>query len=666
MKFLFRNIFRQAVLITAGVFIFFAVVINMLIEDPHFDDPYDKADYYIRVSEPEKAEPSLIKILKEDSTNIYLHKIFIDNHFEIQPYYTSNERSYIRKDGMLKSYYHNTLARSRDSILYDIGNYGAGWYEFSMGELDKALEYFSKVRNRQLPYLNNSIGVVYSYLDSIKLAEVYYREELRSGGDSSLAYPNLIKTYTQQGNEQGLSDLTRVKAALEYFPHWQKQGIFFKENRFPEYFSCFFDPFSAANIWVILAAFLIMASWAVYLWQVDIYEKEKLKYMGIALMMGMSSVFFVGPLSDALNIYLNFDLNGGFINDFFYCVIGIGAVEELVKIVPVLILLRYTKGINEPFDYIFYASLSALGFAFVENILYFSNYGLHIIHGRALTAVVAHMFFSSVIAYGMVLNKYKRYKNPVVNFLTFFGLASLAHGFYDFWLFNHTASTFSLLTFIFLLAAIRMWNSFKNNALNNSSFYDRARSINAAELQDYLVYALAGILLFEYIATALYFNPHMANKDLVSSLTAGTYLILFLSDKLSRFSLFKGEWAPIEFFGKGNYDYNQALGKKAIMKPLSNNANLASYLPDSGTILQRLNVSGETYWYLINLNTSHNEDPEVPTLAVIRAKEKSYPVREGKETIVAFFLPPEELNLENPHFQKGDFNFLGWARIQLN
>lgn len=652
-------------LIATAVFLFFAAVVNMLIEEPEFDNPYDKANYFMRVSQPEKAEASLIKIVKEDSTIIESHFYFINNHFDIPTSWYTNGKSYFRKDWMLIGYYHNNLSRSRDSVLYDIGNFGAGQFEANTGKLDSALKWFAKVRNKELKYLNNSMGYCYYMLDSLELAEYHYKKEIEAGGETGLAYENLIDLYQYQGNDSALSELSHIEEAIDYFPTNLKQSIFFREHRYIEYFKSFFDRFSSANIWVILAAFLIMASWAVYLWQIDIYEREKLKYMGSAVLLGMSCVFFVHPLSDILNVYLGFDLNGGFFNDFLYCVIGIGAVEELVKIIPLLLLLRYTKSINEPFDYIFYASLSALGFAFIENIIYFSNYGLHIIHGRAMTAVVAHMFFSSVIAYGMVLNKYKRHKNPVFNFLIFFGLAALAHGFYDFWLINATARYFNLFTIIFLLAAIRMWNSFKNNALNNSSFYDKSRSINAANLQDYLVYALTGILLFEYLATALYFNPRMANKELLGSLFAGTYLILFLSDKLSRFSLFKGEWAPIEYLGKGNYDFNLAVGKQAMIKPLSSNATIAGYLPNTGTILQRINVSGETYWYLVSLKNNH-DDPLQPTRAVIRAKEKSFPVREGKETIIAFFLPPEEMDIESSILEKTDFNFLGWARIKLN
>ena len=87
-------------------------------------------------------------------------------------------------------------------------------------------------------------------------------------------------------------------------------------------------------------------------------------------------------------------------------VFGIGVIEEFVKFVPFLIILKFTKIINEPIDYIMYASLSALGFAFVENFNYFDDGSINIIHSRALTASIAHMVFSSLVVYGLILAKY--------------------------------------------------------------------------------------------------------------------------------------------------------------------------------------------------------------------------------------------------------------------
>jgi hypothetical protein len=255
-------------------------------------------------------------------------------------------------------------------------------------------------------------------------------------------------------------------------------------------------------------------------------------------------------LSDFINQFLHFDLNGKMVNDFFYCVFGIGAVEELMKIIPLLLLIRFTKAVHEPYDYILYASLSALGFAFIENLKYFDERNLNIIHGRALASTVSHMFDSSIIAYGLILNRYKRKYNPGLNFMLFFLLAALAHGFYDFWLINKAARDFSIFTILFLIVGISVWDTFLNNALNNSDFFDKDKQLEAPKLRAYLIYSLSGILLFEYAALSIKYGPSVGGNNLFSSIYGGTYLLLFISSSLSRFKLVKGKWLGFMSFNK--------------------------------------------------------------------------------------------------------------------
>ena len=64
------------------------------------------------------------------------------------------------------------------------------------------------------------------------------------------------------------------------------------------------------------------------------------------------------------------DYKWGFTTDVETEVVPKGLSEEIIKIIPVLIILKTTKFINEPIDYIIYSSISALGFAFIENIQY--------------------------------------------------------------------------------------------------------------------------------------------------------------------------------------------------------------------------------------------------------------------------------------------------------
>ena len=73
-------------------------------------------------------------------------------------------------------------------------------------------------------------------------------------------------------------------------------------------------------------------------------------------------------------------LNGHPVNDIIFCIGGIGFIEELVKLIPFLLILRFTSIARKPVDYIVIASACGLGFSFFENLMYIANYGICLLY----------------------------------------------------------------------------------------------------------------------------------------------------------------------------------------------------------------------------------------------------------------------------------------------
>lgn len=659
---------KKSLFIAAAVFAAVVIVINLLIKTPTFDNLWDKANFEIQSNQPELAEQTLFKILRNDKYNIDNHYNYINIHFQIPERRRIGRHQYeYRNDRPILAYY-DSLAKSTDSTLSDIGLYGKGLIYSNLNNYPEAIAYFYLVKNKKIKFLNNSLGHVHQQVGAINRAKFYYNEEIANKGNISGAYSNLIQLHYYNNEIDELKHLLKNPEIRQYFSPRIERIVYFKTLQPFKYIVSFFKQLLASiNFWGFVAAFLIMASWVIFLRKLDIYEAEKWKYIVITVLSGMLFTFLTYPLTDINNQLLGFNLNGGLINDFFYCVFGIGAVEELVKIIPLLLMLRFTKAINEPFDYILYASLSALGFAFVENLIYFEEHRLNIIHGRALTAVIAHMFDSSIISYGLILSKYKTHRNPYLTFALFFLLASLAHGFYDFWLINETANTFSILTILFLLSSLFVWNTLKNNALNHSDFFDKDKQLDNEKLYNYLLYCLVGVLLFEYIALSLKFSPSAANSELLASLTSGTYLILFISSSLSKYNLVKRKWAPIKYWGKEkNVNYDFILEHQISLKRFTANELTLEYLPNVGKIEKRIFVSDEPDWYVVQLENS-TQNPQFETdKIVLRTKDKHQLIEKDKETIVAFFLIPNNTNLGDAKLKRTNFKFCGWAKVECN
>jgi RsiW-degrading membrane proteinase PrsW (M82 family) len=244
---------------------------------------------------------------------------------------------------------------------------------------------------------------------------------------------------------------------------------------------------------------------------------------------------------------LEFWLTGDVVNDFIFCFAGIGFIEELVKLVPFLLVLHFTRNIRKPIDYIVVASACGLGFAVFENLMYIASYGLDVIHSRALTASVSHMACSGIVAYGFILRRY-RWPNRWWLIPLFFVLASLAHGFYDFWLLSPTVQTFGIITLFFFLSEIIVYFSFINNALNQSVDM-LPETMPVHFLSQRLTSILAGsfvlLFTFEYFAICLVYGTNYGNTALTSAFLSGGYLVFFLAVRMSQIRIEPGVWNPI-------------------------------------------------------------------------------------------------------------------------
>lgn len=308
-----------------------------------------------------------------------------------------------------------------------------------------------------------------------------------------------------------------------------------------------------------VVAILIAWTWVDYFRLIDIYEKEKLKYFIFTFFLGWVSVLIVLLVNRIISYYVVFEINGDFINDFLYCTFGIGAIEEVAKMVPFLIMYLFIrKEFNEPVDYLIYISISALGFSAAENLLYFTSYGPSIITSRAILSTISHMFDTSLIAYGIILYLYKNKSFSII--LLYFFFASLSHGIYDFLLmhegFEHYG-TYAML--VYFLLTISLYATILNNAINNSSFFNYKKVVNSKKVRSHLFLYYLLIFSIQILLTKYVFEKETSWSEIF-------YLFIFIAiilsitiSRLSRFTLIKGRWEklrlimPFRIFGGKKY-----------------------------------------------------------------------------------------------------------------
>lgn len=186
-------------------------------------------------------------------------------------------------------------------------------------------------------------------------------------------------------------------------------------------------------IYVILAI-AIAPGMAIMLliYKMDKYEREPFRLLIKSFGYGILSVGVTFILSYVVELFLPV-LEDEILQQGLHAFFAVSFVEEFSKFIFLMLLLYPHKEFNEPYDGIVYAVMIGMGFATLENILYSLQNGLGVALIRMFTSVPGHASFAVLMGYfaGMAKFKVKNKYYALVGLL----IATLFHGFYDFFLF---------------------------------------------------------------------------------------------------------------------------------------------------------------------------------------------------------------------------------------
>jgi len=430
----------------------------------------------------------------------------------------------------------------------------------------------------------------------------------------------------------------------------------------------------------IVIALLISWTWIDYYRMIDIYEQEDIRHVLSVFVLGALSVYIVIGIDDWILSPMHITTNGTFFNDFFYCVFGIGAVEELAKLIPFLLFYRYfKKEVNEPLDFLFYGSVSALGFAAFENVLYFDSHGPGIIDMRAILSPLTHMFNTALITYGIARYRFLHRRRDYFGIAGYFLLASLSHGFYDFWvLFEPVQPTGITVTLAYFLITISIFAGILNNALSNSPFFEFEKVILSGNITQRLLSYYAVIFFIQVILLII-------ERDFIYALTnfyhqlflAGTITFITIL-RMGRFTLVPEEWqpVPIEFpFAwasnpfirvKGNpYDdilCERFYNKPLIISPLNEKKSAQLRHSRKAVMARKLWFEDGEPAYLLRFEEDFKESKKY---FLIKAKVKGTKSR-GKDPIVHLLQINKAPDSTSHRIEKKDFPFVEWAILELD
>ena len=311
-------------------------------------------------------------------------------------------------------------------------------------------------------------------------------------------------------------------------------------------------------LYVFIALFISWI-WIEYFRLIDVFEKESLFSLLTAFVLGCVSVTFVMLVKPFEERFL-FSRSDLFINNLLFWIVNVGAVEELAKSLPfIIVFIIFRRKINEPVDYLILFSVSALGFSAVENILYFQSRGISIVLMRAILSTVGHMFDTALIAYGVILYKYRK-RNPLI-IVWFFLLASVIHGLYDFIIVFELFRQFGFLILIlYFMVCVSLFATILNNSLNNSTFFTYKKVVNAPKVSNRILLYYVILVGVVFVVESVFKGIEVAIKEFYSLSLATAIIIAITVTRLSRFRLIKNRWESLKFelpfeFIRGDHYY---------------------------------------------------------------------------------------------------------------
>lgn len=285
-------------------------------------------------------------------------------------------------------------------------------------------------------------------------------------------------------------------------------------------------------------------AWVVYLYNIDAFEKEKLRNIFFVFLIGTIFPFIIYPIHDFVFKPLNIYQGEGYINSFFYNFLAVGLLEEVIKLVPTLLALYILKNsISEPFDFIKYSGISALGFAFGENIEYALSYGTQVLVSRSILSVPAHMFFAGLTSYGLILVKFRKMKLFYIPFFVLIG--ALAHGLFDFILETNWFVLSMLLCVLLFCVCLEAFVEMTNNALNVSPFYNPKIVIDQVVVRKQLLLFYFPIIITTIVVATLYDDAESALGAYIYLMIWQSSLIVLMFYRMSRFSIIENFWKPL-------------------------------------------------------------------------------------------------------------------------
>lgn len=630
-----------------------------------FTDNNELIEYYKKTNNYSKLEQIYTNLVLQDSLNISNNYNRIYYHYKRAK---SNKVSGKHENTDVEVFYKNYKSETDESLnnIYNLYLFINSYFNNSKNETTK---FYTQNNLSKTKYVNYYMALLYA--ENYQKNKNYLIKEIENNGLVKSSYIKLVKLNIDNKKYDAAFKIITDKNTENYIPLYLKANVEFLNGNYLKSLSIeYYRSYKETTKVGFIAAFLIMLIWFIFLYRMDIYDKEKISKLIFTFLFGALLTNASLLVYDFFRFYLDFHLNGNATNDFFFSIFGIGFIEETIKLIPFLfVYIFWRKELNEPYDYILYIMISALGFSFVENMMYFDKGVIHTISVRAVVSSIGHLFFSATLVYGIILAKYKYHKLALFFIPLYYFLAIISHGLFDYLLFfNH-----EIIFAFFFLIITKIFLTYINNALNNSTFFDYHIKINTKKTRQFLAVGLSLVFALEHFYSSWYYNRDSLYNYTDIFLLPSIFVLIFLADNFSHFDLVKGKWRvfdlainPSRLYNReGNFiNYRISFAAHSNGKTINNlfSTNARGLITDRISIIySSLWVKKDTIiendWYVVQLSEPIEYENKIITKVVINFEAKAVTLFLNNEKAYLMLINDEDdLSLDN---YRTNFRLLG-------
>ena len=201
----------------------------------------------------------------------------------------------------------------------------------------------------------------------------------------------------------------------------------------------------------VLAAVVPVVAICLFVYLKDSVRPEKPKHLLLTFLLGAAFAYPAYLLEDYIG---SFGWQNGteWLPYTVFMFLGVGLINEALKYIPVLLYPFQKSFFDEPLDGIVYCVFAAMGFALVKLLIFAPILDWSAMWGKATLSVPAHGAFAMLTGYylGRARGKAGALRNRYI--LTGLFWAVLAHGLYEWMLFNPYSEVLKVASVVVLLA----------------------------------------------------------------------------------------------------------------------------------------------------------------------------------------------------------------------